>query len=176
MKKSLRSVIKAIMSEIEEHFKKRKVKVEFYSNTKKISHAPLILLDIENINCGESIGTEQTPLECHFMAFCLLDSNMKHGQFAIREFASKLIALINENNWNLGEQSEFPINIESEIAVFHPHADAMLCWQIEWTQTIYLGDNIWDSEGITPTEINLSQVPEVGTAHKEDYINVAKNS
>ena len=166
MNKNLKTIIENIISQIEKYFKKRKIKVEFYSNIEKMQQAPLILLDIENINCGESLGTEQTPLECHFIAFCILNNNIKHGQYAIRSFAADLISLINENNWNLGDQANFPTNIESEIAVFNPNNDAVLCWQVEWTQTVYLGENVWDSDGIVPTEVNVSFVPEIGEAHK----------
>jgi hypothetical protein len=52
---------------------------------------------------------------------------------------------------------------------FDPEKNGFDSWFVSWDQTLYLGDSVWDSTGIMPTEILWSEVPLIGTQNVDEY-------
>nr|VFJ67599.1 MAG: hypothetical protein BECKFW1821B_GA0114236_11329 [Candidatus Kentron sp. FW] len=42
-------------------------------------------------------------------------------------------------------------------------------WYATWEQTVYLGESVWNLEGVIPEKIYLGRSPEIGAAHEQDY-------
>lgn len=41
--------------------------------------------------------------------------------------------------------------------------------EIRWTQSVLLGESVWDGVGVRPEEIYVGYAPNIGTAHVSDY-------
>ncbi len=52
---------------------------------------------------------------------------------------------------------------------FKPAKDGYEEWRVEFEFNAYLGESVWDDEGIVPQTVYLSYSPLIGAAHEADY-------
>jgi hypothetical protein len=133
---------------------------------------PAVILEIESAEEGDDIGDDRAPLLMHITAYCILGQQTDNLQMEVRNFASQLFALIRKNKWTLGHSVSFPGGITLGPGKFDPEKNGYESWFVSWDQTIYLGDNVWDSTGIPPQEVWLGLSPEIGLAFVDKYTRI----
>jgi hypothetical protein len=155
MKKNLKEIIAQIITQITAHFADKSVNVKIFDENDREITAPAILFDIEEISEGNDRGEEMTPLDCVCSAYCVLAANTPDLQAAIRDFAAAMLTLARQNNWQLINQATMPEALRAVPAEFAPKNPQIESWVVEWNQTFYLGESIWDDEGVVPTVVNI---------------------
>ncbi|UDQ97806.1 hypothetical protein AAEX28_12500 [Lentisphaerota bacterium WC36G] len=159
-----------VIAEIKEHFNKSKLNIDIFNPNIKLLIAPAILIDIAGMKAGEDDGTDRNCLNLEMSAFCVFKRGLVSNRFLylVKEVAADLMGFIRDNNFNCSGWVELPNNMEANTIDFEV-SGLFECIEVEWTQTIYLGESVWDSDGIIPEEVMISFVPEIGEAHKEGY-------
>jgi hypothetical protein len=130
---------------------------------------PAVILEIESAEEGDDIGDDRAPLLCHFTAYCILGQQTEALQIQVREFAAQLFKKVRKNKWGLAHNVSFPGMVTLGPGKFDPEKNGFDSWYVSWDQTLYLGDSIWDSTGIMPTEILWSELPLIGTGNEDHY-------
>jgi hypothetical protein len=117
--------------------------------------APACFVEISSFEIGTDPGTEELALVANFEARIVVDSTIPNAEFAIRELALRLANLINHNTWNSTDSSAVSPAKLKDIGpdAFKPELDAYLVWNINWVHEFHVGENIWESTGITPHKI-----------------------
>jgi hypothetical protein len=130
---------------------------------------PAIIIELEAADEGDDAGDERAPLLCHITAYCILGQQTTQLQLQIRDFAAQLFALVRKNKWGLAHDVGFPGGITLGPGKFDPEKTGYDSWFVSWDQTLYLGDDVWDSTGIIPAEILWSWAPKIGTDFETEY-------
>ncbi len=162
----------AILEGIRTHFAGRLKTVAMYDvgNTDPIE-TPAALLVMESGGKREDLGDGRFPLRCLITVHCILGFKTKNLALELRKFAASSIRLVDGNRWGIEESVDLP-DISGQDAIgpgeFRPGQDGYDSWYATWEQTIYLGESVWNLEGVTPEKIYLGQAPEIGAAHEDD--------
>jgi hypothetical protein len=130
---------------------------------------PAVILEIENAEEGDDVGDDRAPLLCHITAYCILGQQTTSLQIQVRDFAAQLFTKVRKNKWGLAHNVSFPGMITLGPGKFDPEKNGYDSWFVSWDQTLYLGDSVWDSTGIMPTEILWSELPLIGFNNEDHY-------
>ena len=115
--------------------------VSFWPDIKQHIPLPAVFLDIAEIEPGTDIGTGESTLSVTFEARVIVDViRAGHYQQAIH-LATQLAVLLRTQTWGLAvEPAEFKRSTQDWT---RPELDGYTVWLVEWTQTIYLGEEEW---------------------------------
>ena len=130
---------------------------------------PAIILEIDSAEEGDDVGDDRAPLLCHLTAYCILGQQTADLQIQVRAFAAQLFAKVRKNKWGLGHAISFPGSITLGPGKFDPEITGYESWFVSWDQTLYLGEDIWDSSAIRPTEIWWNWAPAIGNDFSDSY-------
>ena len=170
----------AIVADIKAAFPQL-VTVEFYQDdpeARKTLPIPACLLTISELEADNEIdpGTEQLAVVATFEAHFIINSiRTPRAAMAIRTLAAAFMAWLRKRRWtNPAEPTRKlptgPANVVGGFPDdFTPELDKFEVWRVEWQQVIHLGESVWNDEGITPSEVYFSWLPEIGTGNEEDY-------
>lgn len=143
------------------------VTVTAYDRIRGKMAVPAALLFLAEMERMDDVGTEQLCLECRFDLFLVLDALMDGVGQNVRQLAGDLALYIHGNRFGLEVSPAKVVGLAP--TEFLPAMAQHVEWQISWTHEIYLGPSCWDGEGIIPTEVLYSIVPEIGPLHVDSY-------
>lgn len=113
---------------------------------------PAILLDLIELEPGKDPGTGELELISHWEARVIVsDSQPKSSLWALVQ--AVMLWLFN-NRWsdlNIGRA----ILKQAGPDHFSPEYQGHQVWLVEWTQSLRVGEDIWDGTGIIPTIISV---------------------
>lgn len=139
----------------------------------KVEHLPAFLFELTEMDPAgaRDPGTGQLAVLAKFeglvvMPFKIPGSNSKRE---VRKLVGTLATFAQNNGWGC------PIGPAVVTAVapdeFNPDLNQFEVWRLDWQQVIHLGESVWpDAEGAVPTQVMLSQLPDVGLGHEADYV------
>ena len=136
--------------------------------------SPVILLDVGDVGLGDKSGTGQFPAELRFTAEIIISNTQPHARRIARHLAIEIMRVVDENFFGFSEDVELPEKIHAEPDPFKlmdrggRHSPYEV-WQVEWRQTVHLGEDVWQAGDVVPQDIKFSTVPEVGTDYEASY-------
>lgn len=185
---NLATFFEAIVADIKARFPSM-VNVEFFPDEPEANTrmpVPAILLDVSEMEADSELdpGTEQLAVRMSFSAFIVI-SGLQDGntKLQIRLLAAALVSWLRYRHWrdpsNPGTDDE-PNFLPSDPAVpvgayrddFNPALDRYEVWRVDWEQVIFLGQSAFDTTFL-PTKVWVGLDPNIGAAHKDDYVQVA---
>tara|TARA_R110002072_G_scaffold246432_5_gene405696 strand:- start:1053 stop:1538 length:486 start_codon:yes stop_codon:yes gene_type:complete len=114
---------------------------------------PAILIDLVELEPGSDPGTGELALIAHFEARILVSEQLPE---------SDLWALVQETMLWLFNHSWSETNMgrarlkQASPDHFSPDYQGHRVWLIEWTQTVRVGENVWNGTDVIPSVISLS--------------------
>ena len=137
---SLDQLYQAIEQHIEQHLPGVQL-VSFWPDIQQHIPLPAVFLDIAEIEPGTDIGTGETTLTITFEARVIVDViRADHYPQAVH-LATQMAVLLRAQSWGLPvEPAEFQRSSQDWT---RPELDGYTVWLVEWTQTVYLGEQEW---------------------------------
>ena len=157
---SLDVLYQAIEQQIKQHLPGAQL-VSFWPDIAHHIPLPAVFLDIAEIEPGTDIGTGQTTLTITFEARVIVDViRADHYPQAVH-LATQLAVLLCAQSWGLAvEAAEFQRSAQDWT---RPELDGYTVWLVEWTQTVYLGEQEWPWPDEPPGTLLIS-------VNDEDYV------
>lgn len=161
---SLDQLYQAIEQHIEQHLPGVQL-VSFWPDIQQHIPLPAVFLDIAEIEPGTDIGTGETTLTLTFEARMIVDViRADHYPQAVH-LATQLAVLLRAQSWGLPvEPAEFQRSSQDWT---RPELDGYTVWLVEWTQTVYLGEQEWPWPDEPPGTLLIS-VNDEGHVAPED--------
>ena len=172
MTATLTQVHDAITESLKTAFSHKVRTIRVHSPLYKELQAPALLLALESMRMGKNNGDGRTAIDCDFTICGILAVKglpEEKISIAIGNFAAEIIGLVENNHWGLGANVTHPENISGQPAEFKPGKQGYESWAVTWQQTVYIGD-IEEAEKFLPDTLMVGQSPEVGSNHKDDYV------
>lgn len=175
---SLQELCDAIKARIQADFPSLN-SVLFQSPTAQRQKMPLpaCLLYLPELEPGESTdpGTGQLTMMARFEARFVLGFAMPNAEMEVIALATSFATYLQNNaRWLTAEGQRIgKANIigcyKDE---FEPDLDQFEVWRVEWTQEIYLGTSIWNTQMPTPQHVFIGITPNIGIEHIDDYTEI----
>lgn len=130
---------------------------------------PALVLQITDLepDLDSDASTGQFPCLVHIECHVIMGHRTPAVRRAVAQAAGAVAAFVHN------ERLEVPWGPAQLIAVepdeFAPQADRMDLWRLEWVHKADLGDSDIPTDGVTPTTVLWSHVPDVGPDHEGDY-------
>lgn len=150
------------------------VTVEFYrTDERKGPQLPAVLLDLCEFESEPDLddGTEQLAVSARFEAQIIFGFKSPKVKREIRKFAAAFAAWMRLRRWT-GISTDAAMVTSCHPDEFDPRLDEYEVWCVEWTQGLYLGNNVWTNGGALPTDVWVGYKPNIGTGHEADYTNL----
>lgn len=137
---SLDQLYQAVEQHLQQHLPGVQL-VSFWPDIQQHIPLPAVFLDIAEIEPGTDIGTGETTLTITFEARVIVDViRADHYPQAVH-LATQLAVLLRAQSWGLAvEPAEFQRSSQDWT---RPELDGYTVWLVEWTQTVYLGEEEW---------------------------------
>ena len=157
---SLDQLYQAIEQHLQQHLPGVQL-VSFWPDIQQHIPLPAVFLDIAEIEPGTDIGTGETTLTITFEARVIVDViRADHYPQAVH-LATQLAVLLRAQSWGLPvEPAEFQRSSQDWT---RPELDGYTVWLVEWTQTVYLGEQEWPWPDEPPGTLLIS-------VNDEDYV------
>lgn len=163
---SLEVLYQAIEQQIQQHLPGVEL-VSFWPNIDNHIPLPAVFLDIGEINPGQDIGTGETTLSITFEARVIVDVILADHYRQAVQLATQLAVLLRTQSWGLPvEPAEFQRSSQDWT---RPALDGYTVWLVEWTQTLYLGEQEWPWPDQPPGTLVWGFSPDTGPGNEGNY-------
>jgi hypothetical protein len=133
---------------------------------KTLVTSPAVLLEAVQIKPGKKVSGGRFALTIEFAAHCILSMKTEKVQLEIRNFAARVLQIVNENRWGL-EYAKQPAELSAFPGMFSEKL-GFESWVVSWEQEFHLGEvNLGDDW--LPTDVYMGEAPNIGAAHQDDY-------
>lgn len=129
---------------------------------------PALLVELLEMKPARSLGDSRMSVNVDFCCHCCLSIKTEQVEIEIRNFAAKVLQVVNGNRWGLHEAVERPSDLSAFPGVFKPDAKGFESWVVAWEQVIHLGE-VWQDVDFLPQEVFLGLAPDIGAAHQDKY-------
>ena len=164
---SLDVLYQAIEQQIQQHLTGVEL-VSFWPDIGNHIPLPAVFLDIGEINPGQDIGTGETTLTITFEARVIVDVILADHYRQAVQLATQLAVLLRMQSWGLPvEPAEFQRSSQDWT---RPELDGYTVWLVEWTQTLYLGEQEWPWPDQPPGTLVWGFSPDTGPGNEGSYI------
>jgi hypothetical protein len=145
--------------------------VEAYRLDRKNLPVPACLVELTEMDAlpDDDPGTEQQAVNARFEARLVIGFRQGNSnpKLQIRKLAAAVAAFVRAKRWGC------PIGAAEVLGAypddFDPELDQYECWRVEWQQLIYLGDTVWNDEGVTPSRVFAGVSPDIGAGNEPAY-------
>ena len=163
---SLDVLYQAIEQQIQQHLPGVEL-VSFWPDIGNHIPLPAVFLDIGEINPGQDIGTGETTLSITFEARVIVDVILADHYRQAVQLATQLAVLLRMQSWGLPvEPAEFQRSSQDWT---RPELDGYTVWLVEWTQTLYLGEQEWPWPDQPPGTLVWGFSPDTGPGNEGNY-------
>lgn len=163
---SLDVLYQAIEKQIQQHLPGAEL-VSFWPDIGNHIPLPAVFLDIGEINPGQDIGTGETTLTITFEARVIVDVILADHYRQAVQLATQLAVLLRLQSWGLPvEAAEFQRSSQDWT---RPELDGYTVWLVEWTQTLYLGEQEWPWPDQPPGTLVWGFSPDTGPGNEGNY-------
>ena len=163
---SLDVLYQVIEKQIQQHLPGVEL-VSFWPNIDNHIPLPAVFLDIGEINPGQDIGTGETTLTITFEARVIVDVILADHYRQAVQLATQLAVLLRLQSWGLPvEAAEFQRSSQDWT---RPELDGYTVWLVEWTQTLYLGEQEWPWPDQPPGTLVWGFSPDTGPGNEGNY-------
>lgn len=148
-----------------------------YPETQIYKKLPLPCLVLEMVDFEPAPiqpNDERSKFTCRFEARIVNDPINAAAELTIRETALKVAHAVRNNNYGM-KGVGFGVVVQSGFdALSHEFNDSYLCWVIEFTHDITVGEEgfTWWTDNPVPLKFFVGFEPDTGPDHIEDYTEV----
>lgn len=161
---SLDQLYQGIEQHIEQHLPGVQL-VSFWPDIQQHIPLPAVFLDIAEIEPGTDIGTGQTTLTFTLEARVIVDVIRTDHYPQAAHLATQLAVLLRAQSWGLPvEPAEFQRSSQDWT---RPELDGYTVWLVEWTQTVFLGEQVWPWPDEPPGSLLISVNDEESVAPQD---------
>ena len=166
---TLKPFIDAVLLNLKETFSDRITTIRLHDPRIKKLTTPALVLDITDIDDGQSTCDDLSPIIVGFSLHCLFpqSSNMIAS---VAGMTADILGYLRYNKWGQGERVDMPKNIQAKRTSMRPNAYGQ--WVITWQQMMYLGED--DVLSCTEAKPYYSHTPKTGPSYEKDYIPVVE--
>lgn len=132
---------------------------------------PALLLELVEMKPGKKRGDGRLPITAEFAAHCCLSVKTDQVDIEIRNFAAKMLQVVNGSRWGLNDAVERPDELGAFPGMFKPDDKGFESWVVVWEQNIHLGD-VWQDADFLPIEVYVGETPNLGTSAQGKYENI----
>lgn len=141
--------------------------VEAFRGNRRDLPVPACLIDLIELEPADNPGTEQLAAIAHIEASVIVGFRALDAKRQVAKLAAAIAHHAQGQRWGL------PIEPATITAIapsdFDPELDRFEVWSVEWSQTIHIGESIWNNDGTRPAEVLGSTAPAIGQPHEQDY-------
>ena len=130
--------------------------VDSESNTIK---TPAVLLELGEMRPGGRVTGSRTPVELAWSAHCVLSAATVNVQREVRNFAAKVMTVVDGERWELGDAVTRAEELSAFPGMFKPGEHGFESWIVNWKQTAHLGDSWELPEDSVPGEVKIGPAP-----------------
>lgn len=116
--------------------------------------APAVFLEVANYSVGNDPATGELSLVANIEARVVVDSISENAELACQNLACRIANLAHLNSFGC-EVSPAKISGISRDS-FKPDFDPYICWLIEWSHQIHIGNSVWKELGVTPHLLHIN--------------------
>lgn len=129
---------------------------------------PALFLELGEVEPGTDPGTGRVGLVCRIEAYIIVAAELPLHHHKAAQLATQLAVLLRMQYWGLDdvEPAEF---MQAGPDWTKPELDGYTVWKVDWTQTLYLGEEQWPWAD-EPGPVVWGFSPEVGAGHEGDYV------
>lgn len=134
---------------------------------------PAVLLELVEIRPAGKVTGGRTPVELAWSAHCVLSEATANVQREVRNFAAKVLTVVDGNRWELAGAVTRAEELSAFPGMFKPGEHGFDSWIVNWKQVAHLGDS-WELPVDGPAlEVYVGESPNVGRAHVGEYERIA---
>jgi hypothetical protein len=128
---------------------------------------PALFLELGEVEPGTDPGTGLVGLVCRMEAYIIVAAELPRHHHQAAQLATQLAVLLRMQHWELDdvEPAEF---MQAGPDWTKPELDGYTVWKVDWTQTLYLGQEEWPWKA-EPGPIVWGFSPQTGKGHEEEY-------
>ena len=109
--------------------------------------APMVCLEIANFSTGDDPATSELALTINMEARVVVDSVVDDAEIICQTLACNVANTIHSNSFGCAVSPANVTGISRDS--FKPEFDAYVCWLVEWSHQIHLGQSVWLESGVT---------------------------
>lgn len=119
-----------------------------YPNARGDIVAPAVFLEVANYSTGNDPATGELSLIANIEARVVIDSISENAELVCQSLACQIanIAHLNSFGCKVSPAKISGISRDS----FKPDFDPYICWLVEWSQELHVGESVWKEDGIRP--------------------------
>ncbi|WP_017517043.1 hypothetical protein ACQCLI_12965 [Pseudomonas nitroreducens] len=143
-------------------------RVRFWPRVGDALALPSVLLEIAEFEPGPDPGTGEVALDCRCEARIVVAPEQQDATRQAAHLSTQLSILLRAQTWGLAVDPALFTSAEQDYS--RPELDNYLVWRVEWTQTLYLGEEQWpwpDESGYT---LMIGLDPETGPGNEPKYV------
>lgn len=116
--------------------------------------APAVFLEVANYSMGDDPATEEFSLVANIEARVVIDSILENAELICQNLACQIANIAHLNSFGC-EVSPAKISGISR-DTFKPDFDPYICWLVEWSQEIHVGESVWEESGLPPHILHIN--------------------
>ena len=119
-----------------------------YPNARGDIVAPAVFLEVANYSTGSDPATGELSLIANIEARVVVDSISENAELVCQNLACQVanIAHLNSFGCKVSPAKISGISRDS----FKPDFDPYICWLVEWSQELHVGESVWKEDGVRP--------------------------
>lgn len=116
--------------------------------------APAVFLEVANYSTGNDPATGELSLIANIEARVVVDSILENAELVCQNLACQIanIAHLNSFGCKVSPAKISGISRDS----FKPDFDTYICWLVEWSQEIHVGESVWEESGLPPHTLHIN--------------------
>ena len=122
--------------------------------------APMVCLEIANFSTGDDPATSELALTINMEARVVVDSVIEDAEIICQTVACNVANAIHLNSFGCAVSPGNVTGISRD--TFKPEFDAYICWLVEWSHQLHLGQSVWLESGVTPHLLHINEEPIYG--------------
>lgn len=142
-----------------------------YDEAKKVIKCPAAFLEMTSMEPGDDPGTDQLAIRMRWEIFLLLRFNSKSVKKSVAREIRTIVGAV--SHFVHGNRFGLPVSPAQFVGAypdeFSPKSGTYEEWRIDFEIAGYLGESVWDGEGVMPETVMLSHSPIIGLDHESDY-------
>lgn len=162
----------AVINQLKENYPNVPTVMDYEDfDEEKSIQLPAIFVNLfDEFEKDTDLGTNQLSIKGRCEAFVCFSFKERRVKTKLKQFCANLADFIDGKTWGMEiGMAEFlgcyPDDLNNK-------AENLVVRKLEWNQTIYIGDNIWDNSETIPNEIYTAYSPEIGPENINKYSEV----
>lgn len=117
--------------------------------------APAVFLEVANYGTGNDPATGELSLIANIEARVVADSISENAELVCQSLACQIanIAHLNSFGCKVSPAKVSGISRDS----FKPDFDPYICWLVEWSHEIHIGNSVWNESGLPPHTLHINR-------------------